>query len=165
MRISNIPGHDTVIISVLQEDTRQLCHWRTIAPAGLVVAPHHHHRDEVLTVRSGRIRFVLDQVPSELVAGQEVLVPAHATHSHVVIHAASIDYHGEAHAGLFVRDTQPDGTEVETELFISRILWSQPDAIPTHRAATDRRRLYRLADDFPTPSGGRKRTRTTPPSA
>lgn len=159
MRISNIPGHDTVIVSVLQEDTRQLCHWRTIAPAGLTVAPHHHHRDEVLTVRSGRIRFILDKAPVELVAGQQVLVPAYTTHSHVVLRAASIDYHGEAHAGLFVRDTQPDGTEVETELYISRIVWSRPEVNAAHQADKDRRRLYRLAGESPSHNGSRKRAR------
>jgi mannose-6-phosphate isomerase-like protein (cupin superfamily) len=60
MRISDVPGHETVMVSVLHEDTRELCHWQTIAPAELTVAPHHHHRDEVLTVQSGRIRFFLD---------------------------------------------------------------------------------------------------------
>jgi hypothetical protein len=159
MRISDIPGHNTVIVSVLQEDTRQLCHWRTIAPAGLTVAPHHHHRDEVLTVRSGRVRFVLDKKPVELVAGQQVLVPAYTTHSHVVIRAATIDYHGEAHAGLFVRDMKSDGTEVETELYISRIVWSRPDEDAAHRADTDRRRLYRLAGDSLSHNGSPKRAR------
>jgi hypothetical protein len=150
MRVSGIPGYELEVASVLQEDARQLCRWRTVAPAGLIVAPHHHHRDEVLTVRSGRIRFVFDQEqPIELAAGQRLLIPANTTHSHVVLEATELDYLGEARAGLFVWDAQADGTVVETELYISGLVWSRPEAIPAHCAATDRRRLYQLAEEPP----------------
>jgi len=149
MRVSGIPGYELEIASVLQEDARQVCRWRTVAPAGLIVAPHHHHRDEVLIVRSGRIRFVFDRESIELGAGQRLLIPAHTTHSHVVLEATQLDYLGEARAGLFMWDAQPDGTVVETELYISGLAWSRPEAVPAHRAATDRGRLYQLADESP----------------
>ena len=117
MRVIGVPEYETVVVSAVQEASRVLCQWQTVAPAGLIVEGHHHHRDEIVQVQTGRIRLVLDQQEVELAAGQRLLIPAGVTHSHVVLEAARLDYYGEAKAGLFVWEAQPDGTLRETELF------------------------------------------------
>jgi cupin domain len=149
MRVSGIPNFESLVVSVVREDTRLVCRWQIIQPAGLIVADHHHHRDEVVQVQSGRIRLVLDGQEIELAAGQRLLIPAGVTHSHVVLEAARLDYYGEAKAGLFMWEAQPDGTLRETELYVSRILWTQSEAVDAHRAQANRQRLYRLADEPP----------------
>ena len=147
MRVIGVPEYESVVVSAVQEASRVLCRWQTVAPAGLIVEGHHHHRDEIVQVQSGRIRLVLGEQEIELTAGQRLLIPAGVTHRHYVIEASRLDYYGEARAGLFVWEEQPDGTLREVELYISRILWTRSEPVDAHRAQANRQRLYRIADE------------------
>ena len=48
---------------------------------GAFYSPHSHANDEIIVVSSGKIVFIVDGIEHELGPGDELVLPAHTTHS------------------------------------------------------------------------------------
>jgi len=67
--------------------TRQVIHTDTMSISqigvlqGYVVPVHHHVNEQVTMVKTGRVRFFIDGVPSDLGPGDVIQVPSNAPHN------------------------------------------------------------------------------------
>ena len=148
MQVVDVPGYDTNVLIGPTQGASRLCLWGVAEPAGFAITPHHHHGEEVFRVLYGRLRFTVGEVTQEIRAGHVVIVPPGATHSHEVLADAEIEIFGEIGAGIFVWETQPDGSVVETELFVPGVPWSRTP--PDGASARDGRpQLYRTVQESP----------------
>jgi hypothetical protein len=102
--------------------------WCTTAPAGQVVALHHHLGEELIRVLYGKLRFRAGDQVRDLGPGEVVIVEPGIVHGYITLEDAEIEVYGEIGAGFFVSTDSPDGSTHVEEIFVRNVPWSRVPA-------------------------------------
>ena len=144
MHVVDVEGYDTAIVIGPDQGATRLCLWAVTEESGLIIAPHHHHGEEIFRVLYGRLWFTVGGQTHDVTAGKAVIVPAGTTHSHAVIEEAEIEIVGQIGAGIFVWAKDADGEIVEEEIFVRGVPWSRTPPPGAHfLTPSEQARLYR----------------------
>jgi mannose-6-phosphate isomerase-like protein (cupin superfamily) len=125
MNVIDIRGFSEDAVVGPDNGATRLFIWCTTAPAGQVVALHHHLGEELIRVLYGKLRFRVGDQIRDVGAGEVVIVAPGAVHGYVTLEDAEIEVYGEIGAGIFVTTQGPDGTTSEQEIFVRDVPWSR----------------------------------------
>lgn len=128
MNVIDIRGFSEDAIVGPANGATRLFIWCTMAPAGQVVALHHHLGEELIRVLNGKLRFRVGDEIRDIGPGEVVIVDPDTPHGYVTLEDAEIEVYGEIGAGIFVSVPTPDGTTHETEVFVRDVPWSRVPA-------------------------------------
>ena len=128
MNVIDIRGFSEDAIVGPDNGATRLFIWCTTAPAGQVVALHHHLGEELIRVLYGKLRFRAGDQVRDVGPGEVVIVEPGVIHGCITLEDAEIEVYGEIGAGIFVSSEAPDGSTQVEEIFVRNVPWSRVPA-------------------------------------
>jgi uncharacterized cupin superfamily protein len=145
MNIIDIHGLSDDAIVGREHGASRIFIWCTAAPTGHVVGLHHHNGEEFCRVLSGKVRYRVGDDVRECGPGAVVIVSPGVTHGYVVLEDAELEFYGEIGSGVFVTETDGNGTRREREIFVRDVPWSRiPDSGRDYISREEQLRRFRM---------------------
>ena len=113
MNVIDIRGFSEDAIVGPDNGATRLFIWCTTAPAGEIVALHHHRGEELIRVLYGKLRFRAGDQIQDIGPGEVVIVEPGIEHGYVTLEDAELEVYGEIGAGVFMMTEDADGTPRE----------------------------------------------------